>query len=153
MKRIIDGKAYNTDSATIMAMGTWKDDSQGIVIETTVYKNRAGSYFAVEDHEQTYRDRDGEAQTRTWSEWKVLEDEPAAEKFCQNNQVTIYQGFDAVPEAGDMSETETIYVRVPRVLKLAVEAKAKTENVSINTFAMRCLESCTRPAMEWTKVP
>jgi hypothetical protein len=84
--------------------------------------------------------------TRTWSEWTVLKDEPTAAKFCEDNALTIFRGFDAVPEAGDTSETDTIYVRVPRVLKLAVEAQARAEDISINAFAMRCLERCTRAA-------
>ena len=146
MKRIIDGKTYNTDSSTVVADGTWHDENQDLAIETKVYQNRAGIYFAVEQHKQVWRDRDGKTQERTWSEWTALEDEEAATKFCEDSALTIYLGFDAVPEAGDMSETETIYVRVPRFLKLAVEAQAKAEDVSINLFAMRCLERCIRPA-------
>ena len=69
-----------------------------------------------------------------------------AAKFCKYNELTILCGFDAIPEAGDTSETDTIYVRVPRVLKLAVEAQAKAEDVSINAYVMRCLERCIRPA-------
>lgn len=147
MKRIIDGKTYNTNSATIVAEGNWKDENQDLTIATTLYQNRAGIYFGVEQHQQEWRDRDGETRVRTWQEWIILMEEGAAAKYCDNNGLTIYRGFDAAaPEAGDTSETDTIYVRVPRGLKLAVEAKAQAEEVSINAFAMRCLERCIRPA-------
>jgi hypothetical protein len=144
MKRIVDGKTYNTASSTIVAEGTYKDDDQSLVIETTVFKNRSGVYFAVDANTQGYRDRNGEAQERSWHQWDVLGDEATAAAYCEKNELTIFHGFDALPEADDAPD-DTIYVRVPRVLKLAVEAKAKAEDLSINAFAMRCLERCIRP--------
>jgi predicted HicB family RNase H-like nuclease len=36
----------------------------------------------------------------------------------------------------------TIYGRVPRSLKDRLEAKAKGEGVSLNTWVMRCVERC-----------
>jgi hypothetical protein len=45
--------------------------------------------------------------------------------------------------APDEDEPEaTYYIRLPRALKDACDARAKAEGVSGNVWAMRCLERC-----------
>lgn len=57
--------------------------------------------------------------------------------------------FDDPPEAGAGGEKNSaIYVQVPNALKKVVDAAAKRENLSVNSFALRCLERCVSASLD-----
>ena len=51
--------------------------------------------------------------------------------------------FGEPPEAeAEPAPGATIYVRVPTSLKDRIEAQATREHLSVNAWAIRCMESC-----------
>ena len=145
MKKIIEGATYNTDTATEVAEGSWEDQNRGILVERTLYQNRAGVYFSVAKVTQSYRDRHDEWQQRESYEWDVAGDAAKARDLCEREGMTILQDIgDMPPEAEGGEPATTLYLRVPPTLKARVEERAKEDGVSVNAFGIRCLESCLR---------
>jgi hypothetical protein len=144
MKRIIDGVTFNTDTATEVAEGVWEDQDRGIVATTTLYQNRAGVFFSVEEIEQTFRHpSDGEWRSRKSYDWTKVGSAPDAIEFCQKVNLTITREIDDLPpEAEPGDAAATVYIRMPPALKASIETKAKAAGVSVNVFALRCLEGC-----------
>jgi len=51
--------------------------------------------------------------------------------------------FEEPPEAElEQEPSSTIYLRVPSSLKQRLETVAKSDNLSINSWTMRCIERC-----------
>jgi hypothetical protein len=144
VKRIIDGTTYNIDTATQIAEGSWEDENRGIAVERTLYLTRGGVYFSVADITQTYH-RDGEWQTKEFQEWTVVGDTAAARAHCEKEDLTILRDIEDLAPDEDEPEA-TYYIRLPRALKDACDARAKAEGISGNAFAMRCLEQCLQRA-------
>ena len=67
-----------------------------------------------------------------------------AEKWTLTGQVEIFgTPFDEPPEAEAEAEpSATIYVRVPTVLKQRVDQAAAEAKLSVNAWAMKCMERC-----------
>src|SRR5262249_41823964 len=67
-----------------------------------------------------------------------------AEKWTLTGQVEIFgTPFDEPPEAEAEAEpSATIYVRVPTVLKQRVDQAAAGAKLSVNAWAMKCMERC-----------
>jgi predicted HicB family RNase H-like nuclease len=125
MKRIIDGKSYNTDTATKIAY--WGSLDRGG--ETAdLYQNRNGAFFEVGFdgyHEPGIRPlTDPEAQA-----W--------LEKYANH---LVEQYFGAMPESGAAERRLTI--RIPGNLADRIEIAAKAKGVSVNSYVMRCFERC-----------
>jgi hypothetical protein len=117
MKRIIDGKAYNTDTATMIV---WTED-------VNLYQNRHGAFFLLGADEYGAGIRpltDPEAQA-----W--------LEKYANH---LVEQYFGAMPEGGAAERRLTI--RVPVNLADRVEKAAEAKGLSLNSYAMRCFERC-----------
>ena len=143
MKRIIDGATYNTDTATEIAKGSYRDDSSAAVTESVLYQTRTGVYFQVEETTTQYRDRRGEVQTRTEYDWHVVGDANKARDWCEEYGLTITRDIEDMPDEPELGEKmATIYVRLPPSLKDAITARAEAKKVSTNVFALRCLEEC-----------
>jgi hypothetical protein len=49
MKRIIDGKTYNTETAIKIARSVFKDDIENKTDCETLYQTKGGSFFLVEE--------------------------------------------------------------------------------------------------------
>lgn len=143
MKRIIDGVTYNTDTATLVASSSETDEDVGTVAEYSLYQNRAGVYFNVDEITTTYRARDGETKERTNYEWSVVGDAARARDWCEQYGLTIIRDIeDMPPEAEPGEKLATLYVRLPPVLKDAISAQAEAKKISANIYALRCLEEC-----------
>ena len=144
MKRIIDGATYNTDTATRVAEGTYEDEQRGVTSETSLYQNKAGVFFSVEEIETTYYDRNREEErTRETTEWEVVGDASKATAYCERLGLNILRDFTDFPPEAEVGETTApIYMRAPPSLKAALEAKAAQENVSLNVLMLRCAEQC-----------
>lgn len=145
MKRIIDGVTYNTDTSTRLAVseGEALYANEPYPCQSTLYQTRGGAFFIHEridlgqneNEPREYRDRA-----------KALS--PAeAEKWIMSNDVEVFHNpFGEPPEA--VAETEpstTIYVRVPASLKQRLEQAAKSDKLSGNSWAIRCIERCLVP--------
>jgi predicted HicB family RNase H-like nuclease len=138
IKRIIDGKTYNTETATVV-FENWNDDPSlaGVVL----YQTRHGSFFKlVVDHH-------GEQHS-----FGPLTD-AEAQAFLEKCNATeaLEQCFGLFPEAG-AAETR-LTIRIPGNLATRVEAAAKAKDMSINTYAMRCVESCVASDVKAQRPP
>ena len=132
MKRIIDGKTYNTETATLLA----KAEEDGGPFHDTLFQTRHGAYF------------------RHFGDWSyggpyehMLEDiqplSPAeAQAWMEAHRFTwlIEQHFGDQPEAGEAESRIT--VRIPDSLKTRIEVLAVANKQSLNAWIMRCLETC-----------
>ena len=132
-KRIIEGKTYNTETATLLAEESPCGPSGGEFDQ--LYQTRHGAYFrhhgdwgaSTEDGPLVILDPLTPSEAQTWMEKHA-------------SASLIEKHFGEQPEAG---ETESrITVRIPDALKSAVEAMAAEQKKSLNAWIMRCLESC-----------
>ena len=123
MKRIMDGKTYNTDTATRVALGgpEWSEASWEL------YQTRHGAFFMVST------DHDGASQTL-----RPLEDAEAQAFMEKHANNLVEQVFGPFPEAGAAEKRLTI--RIPGNLADRIEAAAKNKGLSLNSYAMRCFE-------------
>jgi HicB family len=142
MKRIIDGKTYNTDTATSVARYEYENDS-GHEVEATVFINKGGAFFVVHEWETpATQDRDGI--TKHYFE-AITRDELDRLITRKGESIEIIDEsiFELPPETTAESEpSATIYIRVPASLKRRADAAAAAAKLSTNAYAMRCLESC-----------
>jgi len=138
IKQVIDGKAYNTETARCLAtvdlMG-YRTDERGRfttntpkkVGTTSLYETRGGAYFLVRDYDpaSNIADPDLAGQLRIrdrgviplkrkealgWAESKALDSDKIEEMFGK--------------VAEDSDQTGAILLRVPQTLKLATEKSA-----------------------------
>ena len=121
MKRTIDGKSYNTETATRVVEGYGHNEDD----LWRLYQSRHGAFFleGIEVGEDFVRPMtDAEAQA-------FLE---------EHANHLVEQFFGPMPEAGAAERRLTI--RIPGNLADRVEAAAKAKGLSLNSYAMRCFE-------------
>lgn len=150
MKKIIDGKAYNTETATKLATfpGWWCSVHNGKAVaqrysdsnETTLYQTAGGTYFIVR---AAPAGRDGE-EILPVSRNQALDMAQA----CELSDERIEAIFGHIPEAGEAApEPSAILLRIPDTLKRRIQDVAGGADQSLNTWAMRCLERCADDAL------
>jgi hypothetical protein len=150
-KRIIKGQTYNTDTATLIARA--EEDfvftSGEVHAEVKVYQTRGGAFFLHTISQGPRKDRNGNEQL------DVLENrfEPMKRKevedWVQNAGYMDYEIELLSPTIGDPPEATgeavpaaSLYIRVPTSLKVRIEEAAEANNLSVNAWAMRCMETC-----------
>lgn len=133
-KRIIDGKTYNTETATLIAGGEDADmpyESGGYL-----YQSRFGAFFLYAylfgagdstDYERIVPMTPEEA--RKWLETHASHEVDAIERL-----------FGEMPEAGSGETKFTL--RMPDSLRDRLAERAKANGQSLNAWMIRCLESC-----------
>jgi hypothetical protein len=143
LKRIVDGVTYNTATSRLLATSTWEDHDND-EHEEELYQTRGGAFFLVNTvTKKVWVERD-----REWDERECIEVEPLdadrAQKWMMQGDVEVIDNpFGDPPEAE--AETEpgsTVYVRVPPSLKRAIDQAAGKASLSVNAWAMQCLERC-----------
>jgi hypothetical protein len=142
MKRIIDGKTYNTDTATIVARYSYEDHN-GYEVEATLYQTKGGAFFAVHEWEvpDPY-DHDG-TKTKTFAEALSRDEIDRMVARTMDLEIVNEKALALPPEASDEAEDgATIYMRLPKALKAKIDEAARTANLSINAWMLRCCESC-----------
>lgn len=149
MKRIIGGKTYNTETASKIASApfdtTDTGDSYG---EDAMYQTRGGAFFLWEHEVSKYQDRHGLWHEKAKDTFRPMGREEAYLWVTTAECVEwVSDVFGDPPETGDPEPAEaTIYLRLPPALKHQVEAAARAETLSVNSFLIRCLETCTAGA-------
>ena len=142
LKRIIDGKTYNTDTSTKIASASW-----GAVPETTdgvLYQTRGGAFFVHECFKTSYRAEEG-WKTKTDDKFDILTAEQAHAWVMEGEVEILDEAFETPPEAEaeDPAKPEaTLYIRVPVSLKTRIDAAAKNAGQSANAWSMKCMEQC-----------
>jgi len=130
-KRIIDGKTYNTETATELA--GWDDDEYPITYGEHLFQNRFGAFFLY-----TYQD-DGPDGPE--ADIKPLSAEEARAWLEKHQRVSVIEAvFGKMPEAGSGESKFTL--RMPDSLRERLAERAKANDQSLNAWIVRCLESC-----------
>jgi hypothetical protein len=134
-KRIIDGKTYNTETATEIAGVDNDDYSVPYEAGAYLYQTRFGAFFLFSYYE-AHREDDYEKiepftpdQARDWLEKNVSHRVDLIEKL-----------FGTMPEAGSGESKFTL--RMPDSLRDRLAALAKANDQSLNAWIVRCLETC-----------
>lgn len=134
-KRIIDGRTYNTETATRL----WSyEPDEGPPIEDVLYKNRYGAYFLyyLDEHfSHIPKEVIKPLEPNEAQEW--------LEKYCWKTEV-LEAEFGEMPEAGDPEARITL--RVPQTLRIHIAALAKDRQQSLNAWILRCVEQCAANA-------
>jgi HicB family len=134
-KRIIDGKTYNTETATQIAGGDEEHEIGRYSTGNYLYQTRFGAFFEFkflagafeEDNETIVPLTPDDA--RRWLEEKVSWDPSLIEKL-----------FGEMPEAGSGEIKFTL--RLPESLSSKLRARAEENKQSLNAWIVRCLERC-----------
>jgi len=132
-KRIINGKTYNTETATLLAAETPRGPYRAEFDE--LYQTRHGAYF------------------RHHGDWSVANEDgpeayiepltpPEAQSWMEKHATAslIEKHFGEQPEAGEAESRFTF--RMPDTLKNRIEAVALANGQSLNAWLIRCVESC-----------
>jgi hypothetical protein len=152
IKQVIDGKAYNTETAVCLAtvdlMGYRMDERGRFTTNTprkvgtsSLYESRGGAYFLVRDYDPAsdIADPDLAGQLRIRDRGVIPLKRKEAFGWAESKALDkIEEMFGKVAEAGD--QTGAILLRVPQTLKLAIEKSAAVAGVSTNAWLMRCAE-------------
>lgn len=134
-KRIIDGKTYNTETATQIAGVDEDDHSVPYEGGEYLYQTRFGAFFLF-----SYREAFAEDD---YAKIAPLTPEQAREWLEKNqswNVELIESLFGQMPEAGSGEVKFTL--RLPESLRDRLAALAKANDQSLNAWIVRCLESC-----------
>ena len=132
-KRIIDGKTYNTETATELA--GWDETSEGypITYGEHLYQNRFGAFFMY-----SYQDDGPHGPEENLEPYTP---EQAREWLEKYQRVSVIEAvFGKMPEAGSGESKFTL--RMPDSLRDRLAERAKARGQSLNAWIVRCLESC-----------
>jgi hypothetical protein len=132
-KRIIDGKTYNTETAT-QVVG-WGGGDGPYEHGKYLYQTRFGAFFV-------YSYLDGADEDDFEKIEPLTADEARAwlEKNASYDPELIEKLFGEMPEAGSGESKFTL--RMPESLRDRLAERAKANNQSLNAWIIRCLESC-----------
>ena len=138
-KRIIDGKTYNTETATQLT--GWDDDAQGAPWEarTYLFQTRFGAFFVFSFYEGFGED--------DWEKIEPLTPEQAREwleKFRPYEVDLIERLFGEMPEAG--SGEVKFSLRMPESLRDLIAPLAKANSQSLNAWIVGCMVFCASVA-------
>ena len=135
-KRIIDGKTYNTETATRIA--GWDDDNNedgpwdsGRLL----YQTRHGAFFLY-----SYLDGANEQDFDKIEPYTPEQAQKWLEENCSWDPELIERLFGAMPEAGSGEVKYTL--RLPESLRDRLAIRAKSNQQSLNAWIVRCLEAC-----------
>jgi predicted HicB family RNase H-like nuclease len=151
MKRVIDGVTYNTDTATLIARAEEDRDfnqysnEPAVSLEIGLYQTRGGAFFLHTSTETSRQNAEGEWRDVVRNEFEPLT-ASEARHWIANSQYqveVITDVFGEPPEAAvEDTAGATLYIRIPASLKEQIETTAETEKLSVNSWVMRCMESC-----------
>ncbi|MGB3246796.1 MAG: toxin-antitoxin system HicB family antitoxin [Sulfitobacter sp.] len=133
VKRIIDGKTYNTETAT--EIEGFEDFSGGSNSGDFLFQTRFGAFFRLhyyeggDEHDYTTITPLTPDKAREWLEEKVSWQPELIEKL-----------FGEMPEAGSGEVKFTL--RMPESLRDRISTHAEQNKQSLNAWMIRCLERC-----------
>jgi hypothetical protein len=138
-KRIIEGKAYNTATATIVAtmQGAMKSDRpqvQNIDWFQALYLSKSGTFFIFQTITNKSQGTNIESINTITSE--------DAKNFLSCDKVLVLDKsvFDIVTRDGSDLKEETFLLRLPSHLKNRAVKLAKSQKLSFNAFITRLIE-------------
>ena len=133
-KRIIDGKTYNTETATQIA--GWEEDGGPYSWGSFLFQTRFGAFF-----EFSFRDTFDEDSYERIAPLSPDEAQKWLESKVSWQPELIEKLFGEMPEAGSAEVKFTL--RLPDSLRNRLAALAEANNQSLNAWIIRCLERCS----------
>lgn len=134
-KRIIDGKTYNTETATRLAGWDKTEDNYPVSYGEHLYKNRYGAFFLY-----SYGDDEPYGPQEELKPFTPEQAREWLEKYNAYDVDLIESLFGRLPEAGSSESKFTL--RLPDNLRLRLAMRAKRNGQSLNAWIVRCLEQC-----------
>ena len=123
-KRIIDGKTYNTETATLLG---YHEESEG-PWDHALFKTRFGAYFLYSMSGADLREEIAPFRPDEAQRWM--------ERHCSAERVEAE--FGEMPEAGDPEARFTL--RLPESLRRRAAILAESRDQSLNAWILRCIE-------------
>lgn len=137
-KRIIDGKTYNTETATRLTGWDVTEDEYPVTHGQHLYQNRFGALFLY-----GYAD---DGPDGPWQEITPYSPDQARQwlEEHRSHDVDLFESlFGKLPEAGSGESKFTL--RLPDSLRERLASKAKENKQSLNAWIIKCLERCAPP--------
>ena len=149
MKRILNGKTYNTETSTKVAFADMLDNSV-LDGDQCLYLTRGGDFFIHYVGGISF-EVDGDTMAVDRENGEAIWCDPDVGDWTEQYRVTIVDN-NLFPGDSDTAGTiwldqerekeGTIYLRVPGSLKRRIEDAAKAKSQSVNAWTMRCVENC-----------
>lgn len=136
MKRIIDGKTYNTETATQVGAAYFDDPEKF----ERLHQNRYGAYFLHRCREEWVEVVGSPLYLEHIEPLTPAEAQGWMEEHLPEAPELIEAHFGEMPEAGQGESRFTL--RLPDVLKHRIASLAKSSGQSTNAWVTRCLERC-----------
>ena len=144
VKRVIAGKAYNTETSSLLHEHLEDDEAsphrhpfgmEEHPYAEQMYRNRLGKFFLVVRNESYMNPTidNVDLQDHVYP----LDVERATKWMEDHCNSKLFELLD-VPEAGDPSSTLTL--RIDKILKIRLNTAAIQENISMNAWCARALE-------------
>lgn len=131
-KRIIDGKTYNTETATELAGWDESPDEHPVTYGEHLFQNRFGAFFLY-----SYQSDGPDGPEEDLKPFSPEEARAWLEKY---QRVSVIEAvFGKMPEAGSGESKFTL--RMPDSLHNRLAELAKADNQSLNAWIVRFLES------------
>jgi predicted HicB family RNase H-like nuclease len=130
MRRIINGKAYDTETGELVV-----ERGNGDEVEV-LYRTRNGAYFLWEQ----YLIPDGYGFYDAAHKIIPFEDEQAKRWLEANANEFVEEYFGEMPEGGAAERRLTL--RLPNNLARRLETLAAAKGISMNRHIVACLERC-----------
>ena len=137
-KRIIDGKTYNTETATKLAGGGEIPDEYLVINGEHLYQSRLGAFFLY-----VYATRGSEGLRQDLKPLSPQEAREWLEKHQAYN-VDLYESLFGKPSKAGSGESK-FTLRLPDNLRDRLAVRAKANGQSLNAWMVRCLECCAAP--------
>lgn len=137
-KRIIDGKTYNTETATKLAGWEVTEDEYPMTHGQHLYKSRLGAFFLYR-----YADDGPDGPEQALEPLTPQQAREWLEAHRSYDVDLIESHFGKMPEAGSSESKFTL--RLPDSLRGQLAARAKANGQSLNAWMVRCLEHCAAP--------
>ena len=153
MKRIIGGKTFNTETATVISREEkfvkwepWQEDevdeSEGYLDTETLYQTRQGDFFVVVTELEADFDHGRPIGASPVERLKPLTAGYALDWLRAHHPPLTAKVLTLLARRMEKERTEAsaVLLRIPQSLKERLEACAKNKGQSLNTWVMRCLE-------------
>jgi HicB family len=138
-KRIIDGKTYNTETATEIEGWDISEEEYPVTHGQHLYQNRFGAFFL-----HSYQDDGPNGPEENLEPYTPEQARKWLEEHRSYRVDLIESLFGKMPEAGSGESKFTL--RMPDSLRDRLAERAKAKNQSLNAWIVRCLESCAAEA-------
>lgn len=138
MKKIINGKKYNTETATML--GSWDNGIYGDLdsVSETLYRKKNGEYFV--HGEGGPRTQYCEVIGNTWYNGEAIipMDYKTAREWAEEH-LSVEEYEAAFGEVDESDETVTITVRIPAATKAALEREQSRTGKTTQTIVCELL--------------